>query len=81
MNKVDFEAETVETGELNREKEALLMSVLELNERLNDINSIDQVAEFELELEKNLSPLENELNQAFKRADFKLTVEIISKMK
>jgi DnaJ-domain-containing protein 1 len=81
INNVNFEKETVETGEFDPDKQELLMNVLELNEKLNDVRSSDQVAEFEAELAGILKPLKRELNAAFVAGDLKQAVNVISKMK
>lgn len=79
---IDFERESVETAdEVDREKQMLLMSVLEMNEQLDEIKDKSSVKKLEDELSEVLAPLESQLDSALVGKDFKRAVKVIAKLK
>ena len=82
LENIIFEREAVETGsESDSERNQLLLSVLELNEELNEIRTKTELESFENDLNTILSPLEKELEAALHNRDFGLAVAILKKMK
>lgn len=80
---MEFERETVDTSsdELDTAKTRILMEILELNEKIDEISTANQVEGLEIELSEIMRPFESELEKAFERGELKRCVDILSKMK
>lgn len=80
---VEFEREAVDTSsdQSDTTKTQILMEILELNEKIDEISSASQVEGLERELSEIMRPFESELEEAFEMGDLKRSVDVLSKMK
>lgn len=76
---IEYEKEAVESADA--QKTQILMDILELNERIEEIRGPKEVEEMEKHLEAVMQPFKRQLEAAFERRDYKLAVDILSKMK
>lgn len=78
---VNYGKKTVNTHETDSERSRILMDILELNEKIDDIKEAYEVENLEKRLEIIMKPFEKELESAFEKNEFEKAVEIVSKMK
>ena len=82
LNGIDYETAAAESVEANPSQDVeLLMHVLELNERLDEIERPEQVEELETKLGEIMAPFEENLDQVISKGDYRAAVHVISKMK
>ena len=82
LNGIDYETAAAESVEANPSQDVeLLMHVLELNERLDEIERPEQVEELETKLGEIMAPFEENLDQVISKGNYRAAVHVISKMK
>ena len=79
LNNHRYEKEATHS-ESDEDKQQILMEVFELNQAIDEIEYPEQVEKLEKDLEKILSPLEKELESAFKAKNFKLAIKLVDKL-